>query len=135
MRKRFEQQLTLGIKPISETPVLLNCRDDVPALVFSLLKIYNMPKYNKRIFRILEERILKGKKKTGRNGMNLWQIFVLAQFRLGLNIDYDRLHYMANSDSTLRQLLGIESETGFKRIIIGYQRILDTKVSDFINVY
>jgi hypothetical protein len=50
MRKRFEQQLTLGIKPISETQVLLKCRDDVPALVISLLKIYNTPKYNKRIF-------------------------------------------------------------------------------------
>ena len=69
--------------------------------------------------------ILKGKKKTGRTGLNLWQIFVLAQFRLGLHIDYDRLHHMANSDSTLRQLLGIETETGFKRIEIGYQRILD----------
>jgi hypothetical protein len=50
MRKRFEQQLTLGIKPISETQVLLICRDDVPALVISLLKIYNTPKYNKIIF-------------------------------------------------------------------------------------
>ena len=125
MRKRFEQQLTLGIKPISETQILLKCRDDVPALVITLLKIFNTPKYNKKIFWLLEEKILKGKKKTGRKGLDLWQIFVLAQFRLGLNIDYDRLHYMANSDSTLRQLLGIESETGFERKILGYQRILD----------
>ena len=48
MRKRFEQQLTLGIKPISETPVLLKCRDDVPAIVISLLYIFNTPKYNKK---------------------------------------------------------------------------------------
>jgi hypothetical protein len=54
-----------------------------------------------------------GKKQTGRNGLNLWQIFVLAQFRLALNIDYDRLHHIANYDSQLRQLLGIETETGF----------------------
>lgn len=125
MRKRFEQQFKLGIKPITTTPVLLKSRDDVPALVIALLKIYNTPKHNKQIFRILEDKILKGKKKTGRNGLNLWQIFVLAQFRLALNIDYDRLHYMANSDSTLRQLLGIETETGFEKIEIGYQRILD----------
>ena len=46
-------------------------------------------------------------------------------FRLGLNLDYDRLHYMVSSDSTLRQLLGIETESGFKKIEIGYQRILD----------
>jgi len=125
MRKRFEQQFQLGFKLISETPVLKKCRDDVPALVIALLKIFNTPKYNKKIFCILEDNILKGKKKTGRNGLNLWQIFVLAQFRLALNLDYDRLHYMANSDSTLRQLLGIETESGFERLGIGYQRIID----------
>ncbi len=125
MRKRFEQQTALGIKLISETPVLLESRDDVPVLTIALLKLFNTPKHNKQIFRILEDKILKGKKKTGRKGLHLWQMFVLAQFRLALNIDYDRLHYMANSDSTLRQLLGIETEAGFERIEIGYQRIVD----------
>lgn len=125
MRKRFEQQLKLGVKPISKTPVLLKSRDDVPALVASLLQIYTTPKFNHKIFNILEKKILKGKVKTGRPGLSLWQIFVLAQFRLCLNIDYDRLHYMCDSDSTLRQLLGIETETGFEKIEIGYQRILD----------
>ena len=125
MRKRFEQQMELGVKPISETPVLMKSRDDVPALIRALLEIYNKPEYNKKIFEILENKLLKGKKKTGRKGLTLWQIFVLAQFRLGLNLDYDRLHYMVSSDSTLRQLLGIETESGFKKIEIGYQRILD----------
>ncbi|MCK5539041.1 MAG: ISNCY family transposase, partial [Bacteroidales bacterium] len=125
MRQRFEQQYKLGFKPILETPVLLKSRDDVPALVMALLEIYKTEKYSNLIFSLLEDKILKGKEKTGRNGLNLWQIFVLAQFRLALNLDYDRLHYMANSDSTLRQLLGIETETGFERIEIGYQRILD----------
>ena len=92
---------------------MLKSRDDVPALVIALLKIYSTPKYNSRVFSVLENKVLKGKRKTGRNGLNLWQIFVLAQFRLALNIDYDRLHYMANSDSTLRQLLGVETESGF----------------------
>ena len=125
MRKRFDQQFQLGVKPILETPVLQKSRDDVPAMVIALLKIYKTPKYNDKVFCLLDEAILMGKKKTGRNGLNLWQIFVLAQFRLALNIDYDRLHYMVNSDSTLRQLLGIETETGFERIEIGYQTILD----------
>ena len=125
MRKRFEQQMELGVKPISETPVLKKSRDDVPAMIRALLEIYNNPEYNKKIFEILENKLLKGKKKTGRKGLSLWQIFVLAQFRLGLNLDYDRLHYMVSSDSTLRQLLGIETESGFKKIEIGYQRILD----------
>ena len=125
MRKRFEQQFKLGVKLIIETPVLLNSRDDVPPLVMALLEIFKTKKYSSLIFSILEEKILGGKKETGRTGLNLWQIFVLAQFRLALNLDYDRLHYMANSDSTLRQLLGIETETGLDKIEIGYQRILD----------
>ena len=125
MRVRFEQQLTLGLKPISETPILSKSRDDVPALIKALLKIYNTPSHNEQLFTILEQHLLKGKKQTGRKGLTLWQIFVLAQLRLALDLDYDRLHYMVCSDSTLRQLLGIETETGFERIEIGYQRIID----------
>ncbi len=125
MRKRFEQQTSIGIKLIGETPILLKSRDDTPALIASLVMIYNTPKYNELIFNILEKKILVGKKKTGRIGLNLWQIFVLAQFRLALNLDYDRLHYMVNSDSSLRQLLGIESESGFIGNEISYQRIID----------
>ena len=125
MRNRFEQQFQLGVKAISETPYLLKSRDDIPAITAALLEIFNNKKYNDKIFSILENKILKGKKATGRKGLNLWQIFVLAQFRLGLNLDYDRLHYMAYSDSTLRQLLGIETEVGFDKIQIGYQRIVD----------
>jgi len=125
MRNRFEQQLEIGIKPISETPILLKSRDDIPALIMALLTIYKTPSYNEQIFNILEDAILNGKKETGRKGLNLWQIFVLAQYRLALNLDYDRLHYMTYSDSTLRQLLGIETETGIERRDISYQRILD----------
>jgi len=125
MRKRFGQQMELGVKPIIETPILLKSRDDVPALAKAILTIYTTPEYNTKIFNILEDKIIRGQKRTGRKGSDLWQIFVLAQFRLALNLDYDRLHYMVNSDSVLRQLLGIETETGFETIEIGYQRILD----------
>ncbi len=120
MRKRFEQQTELGVKLISETPILLKSRDDAPALIKALLEIYTNPEYSTLIFNILADKICKAKNKTGRKGLNLWQIFVLAQFRLALNIDYDRLHYMANSDATFRQLLGIGTESGFKKIEIGY---------------
>lgn len=59
--------------------------------------------------------------------MDLWQIFVLAQYRLGLNLSYDRLHYMSLYDSVLRTLLGIES-SGFnaKRFEFEYQTIFST---------
>ena len=125
MRNRFEQQTSLDIKPIGETPILLKSRHAIPALVKALLEIYNTEKHFKQILDILEDKILSGKKKTGRKGLNLWQIFVLAQFRLALNLSYDQLHYMAFSDSTLRQLIGIERESGFKSEDICYQRIID----------
>ena len=125
MRNRFEQQTQLGIKLIEDPPVLQKSRDDVPALLKALLEIYKTPEYNEQIFAILEDTLVKGKKRTGGKGLTLWQIFVLAQFRLGLNLDYDRLHFMVNTNSVLRQLMGIETETGFERIEIGYQRILD----------
>jgi len=125
MRNTFEQQTSLDIKPIGETTVLLKSRDAIPSLVKALLMIYNTEKYRNQILGILEDKILAGKKKTGRKGLNLWQIFVLAQFRLALNLNYDRLHHMTFSDSVLRQLIGIESESGFKREEISYQRIID----------
>ena len=46
--------------------------------------------------------------------MDLWILFILAQTRLCLDIDYDELLYRANYDHLLRQLMGIEIpfETG-----------------------
>lgn len=125
MRKRFEAQLSIGRKKISDIEINIKSRDAVPALVLSLKRIFVTSEYNERIFSILERKILIGKKKTGRKGMDLWQIFVLAQFRLGLRLSYDRLHHMANYDSLLRQLMGIESESGFEKIEIEYQNIID----------
>jgi hypothetical protein len=58
--------------------------------------------------------------------MPLWHIFVLAQVRLGLNITYDRLHHMANSDTLLRQVLGIHFHDSWKTPIqIEYQNLID----------
>ena len=38
--------------------------------------------------------------------MTLWAIFVCGVVRLDLNIDYDRLHELANEHKTLREMLG-----------------------------
>lgn len=126
MRKRFEQQFSLAMFPISETKINLKCRDASQKIALALVEIYTNPDYNEKIFCVLENHVLKDTKKTGRPGMDLWQIFVMAQFRVGLNLSYDRLHYMANSDRMFRQLLGVEStDFGQKTIEFGYQNILD----------
>jgi hypothetical protein len=64
------------------------------------------------VFRILEERVQKGKKKTGRHGMDLWHILVLSVVRLGLDANYDRLEDFANHHKLIRQILGVETELG-----------------------
>ena len=125
MRKRFEPQYVLGQLPIESTYLLKKSRDSQASLVRALLYIYTNPEWNEKIFSILETKIIGKKKQTGRPGMNLWQLFVLSQFRLCLNINYDRLHTIANTDRQLRQLMGIETAFGYDDIEISYQNIID----------
>ena len=73
----------------------------------------------------MEGKILSNKKKTGRPGMNLWQIFVLAQVRLCLNLTYDELHDLANFHTMIRQLMGVETGFGYEKVEFEYQNILD----------
>lgn len=125
MRKRFEQQLRLGQIPISEAEINPKSRDSYVHLMRALKEIFLTPEYNEQIFSILEKKILSGKKSTGRPGMDLWQIFVLAQARLGLNTSYDRIHTLANTDNMLRTVMGVEMESGFEKQRFEYQQIVD----------
>ena len=125
MRKRFEQQLKVGQIPVSQIEVNPKYRSAFPKLVLSLKMLYLTPEYNEQIFSILEEKILSGKKNTGRKGMDLWVLFVMAQTRLCLNTSYDELHRMANTDRMFREIMGIETEYGFERIEFEYQNIID----------
>jgi hypothetical protein len=126
MRRRFEQQIVLGRLPIYETPVPTGKRGGaLPKLVAALKELYVTPKWNEQIFRILESKISTGKKQTGRPGMDLWQIFVLAQVRLVQNISYDELFHIANYDGLIRQLMGVESGFGYEKYQFEYQNIYD----------
>lgn len=126
MRNRFEQQLIIGRLLIEDTEIPTKKRiGSLPALYAALKEIYTNPKWNKKIFEILESKILPKNNQTGRVGLGLWQILVLSQVRLCQNISYDELHYLANFDSLMRQIMGIETNHGFEKQQIGYQRIID----------
>jgi len=125
MRQRFEQQIRLGQIPVSEAEIDPKSRDPYMHLMRALKEIFLTPEYNKKIFNILEQKIMAGKKATGRRGMDLWHIFVLAQVRLGLNTNYDRLHTMVNSDHLLRGVMGVEMDAGFEKQRFEYQQIID----------
>lgn len=113
MRKRFEQQLTLGSVAISDVEFDLKSRDQMPALLMGLQYIFVTPEVNEEIFTLLENKITEGKKKTGRYGMTLWEILVLGVVRLSLNIDYPRLHDLSNNHVNLRNILGVGNENIF----------------------
>ena len=111
MRKRFDQQYSLNTKRNEDTEVNLKSRDGFSKLILALKEMYVNKEYNSQIFSILEEKIVKTKKRTGCLGMDLWQIFVLAQTRLALNVSYDHLCHMANYDSLLHRRCELASRT------------------------
>ena len=115
MRKRFEQQLVLGQKPIGQTPIPKKEKGKLIELIVALKTLFANSYYNEKIFSILEDKLLKNKLQTGRKGMDLWIIFVLSQVRLCLNIDYETLCNLANNHYTMRYLMGVEREFGYER--------------------
>ena len=108
MRKRFEAQYELGATPISEVKFPKRSRDEMPAVLRGLQYVYTNPVLNGKVFEILESKIMKGKKRTGRNGMSLWEILVFGVTRLARDMNYDHLEYVANYDMLVRSILGVE---------------------------
>lgn len=138
MRKRFEQQQKFGIVPISAVQLPIRSRDELPPILRALQHIYVTPELNEEVFSILEGKVLKEKKKTGRYGMELWHILVLSAVRLGLDADYDRLDDFANHHKLIRQILGVETTFGegkrfSRQSIRDNVRLLDEETINKIN--
>ncbi len=106
MRKKFEVQYELGATPIENLKMPTKSRDEMPPVLRALQYIYTTPELNQKVFELLEAKVISGEKQTGRPGMTLWEILVLAAIRLARDADYDHLHYMATTDNLIRGLLG-----------------------------
>jgi len=137
MRKRFEANMTLGSTPIEKIQIPTKSRDEFPPFLRAMQYIYANKEISEQVFSLLEAAICK-KKCTGRPGMDLWAIFVLAGARLCLNVDYDRLHYLANADGLLRQMLGVHDgivrgRDFDRQTIIGNVSLLDDETLREIN--
>ncbi len=125
MRNRFEQQTTIGRLLIQDAQIPTAKRSGaLPSLCAALKELFLTPKWNEKVFGVLEGKIFPKNNNTGRPGMDLWQIFVLSQVRLCQNISYDDLHDLANHHSLVRQIMGVETLPGFERQEFGYQTIL-----------
>jgi hypothetical protein len=126
MRQRFEQQTTLGILPVKEVKFPLKSRDELPPVLAALQHIFITPELNEKIFSLLEDKICKGKQKTGRKGMDLWHLLVLAIVRHTLSTNWDRMEHLANNDKLLRQVLGVHViDFGIEEIEFAHQTIVD----------
>ena len=49
MRKRFEQQSTLGILPVAEVKINTKSRDEMPPVLLSLKQIFVNPELNENM--------------------------------------------------------------------------------------
>ena len=127
MRQRFEQQMNLRTVAISDVKFPLKSRDELPPVLKALQYIFVTPELNAKVFSLLENKIVAGKKKTGRPGMDLWHILVLAVVRHTLSTNWDRLEYLANYDLLLREVMGVHATAFIEhdKIEFGYQSILD----------
>ena len=118
--------MSIGTIPIGEVKITTKKRSGAyPGLCAALKEIFITPKWNEKVFEILESKITAGKKRTGRPGMDLWQIFVLSQVRLVKSLDYEDLHHIANYDQLIRQIMGVEKGFGYKVYEFEYQTIID----------
>jgi transposase, IS5 family len=109
MRRRFEQQLSLGVIPIEEVKIRTKSRDEIPPLLVALQTIFVSKELNEAVFNILEDDICRDKKNTGRQGMDLWHILVLALVRHACNTNWDKLHHYSNNDMIMRNIMGLHN--------------------------
>jgi transposase, IS5 family len=108
MRKRFEVNPVLNLTPIEDVKLPLKSRDELPAILAGLQWIFVNDELNNKIFPLIEKDVIKGSGDTGRPGMDLWHIFVLASVRLGLDLDFDKLEDLANHHKLIRLILGVD---------------------------
>jgi IS5 family transposase len=111
MRQVIAPQLKLGEQDIAAITFDPKSRDDIPKILRGLQHLYTTPDLRAQVFAILAEVIPDGRNgkadtDNGRPGMDQWKILVLGTLRVGLNVDYDRLHQLANEHKSIRQMLG-----------------------------
>ena len=83
----------------------------------------------------MEKKLCSGKKKTGRKGMDLWHILVLAVVRHACGTNWDTLETWSNHHELVRRVMGVHA-TAFiedEKIEFNYQTILQCPLLKSIN--
>jgi transposase, IS5 family len=82
----------------------------------ALKHIYSQPALRDEVLRLVAQDVnTESRDDCGREGMDYWQILVLASVRLGCGLDYDKLQDLAEQHRALRHIMSIGDweETSF----------------------
>ena len=108
MRKAFSDQKRLDCRGVLDVELNLNCRDEMIPILRAIQHIYEQPKLRKQILELIAQDVNQdASQELGRQGMDYWQILVLAAVRLGCNLRYDRLQDLAENHAALRHIMGV----------------------------
>lgn len=121
MRQAIERQRRLDGGSVSQVVLNLNCRDELIPILRGLQQVYATPKVRDAILKLVKRDVsAKSRSDRGRDGLSYWCILVLAAVRLGCNLDYDKLHDLAENHRALRSIMEIgefdETHFSWKRI-------------------
>lgn len=93
---------------IGEVRLNLHCRDEIIPILRALQHLYSDSETRTELLTLVGQDVNKDTSRTeGRDGLNYWEITVLAAARLGCNLDYDKLQDLAENHRALRQIMGI----------------------------
>ena len=121
MRQARERQRRLDGGSVSQVVLILNCRDELIPILRGLQQVYATPKVREAILKLVERDVsAKSRSDRGREGLSYWCILVLAAVRLGCDLNYDKLHDLAENHRALRSIMEIgefdETHFSWKRI-------------------
>ncbi len=107
MRKVIELQMKIAEVGIEYIEFDLRSRDEITKLLIGIQSLYRNRVIRNAAFEVLQELMPKDvDANNGRKGMDFWKIFVLGMLKLNSDIDYDKLHELANNHKNLRLMLG-----------------------------
>jgi hypothetical protein len=108
MRKAFASQRRLDCRTVQDVELNLDCRSEIVPLLRALKHLYSQRELCAEILDLVAQDVnQKSHRDRGRQGLDYWQIVVLAAVRLGCNLDYDALQDLAEQHRALRQMMGL----------------------------
>lgn len=108
MRKPHSNQKRFDCHAVNQVQLNLNCRDEIIPVLRSLQHIYSRPTLRQEILGLVASDVNRDSRHDrGREGLDYWQVLVLAGVRLGCDLNYDKLQDLAEQHRALRHIMGI----------------------------